>query len=71
MGPDSDVDLLVIKPGRFRRGRVTDAIYRSLRGAGAPVDVVLVSVDEVDRYGNEPCIVIAPALREGRVVYGT
>jgi predicted nucleotidyltransferase len=70
MGPHSDVDLLVIKPGRFRRGRLTEAIYRSLRGAGAPVDVVVVSPDDVDRYGEDSCMVIAPALREGKVVYG-
>ena len=33
-GPDSDLDLLVIKPGHYHRGRVTDAIYRSLIGVG-------------------------------------
>jgi predicted nucleotidyltransferase len=70
MGRNSDVDLLVVKRGKFHRGRMTDAIYRNLRGSGAPVDVVLVSVDETERFRNEPSVVIAPALREGKVVYG-
>ena len=35
MGPNSDVDLLVVKSGRFHRGRLTEAIYRGLR-SGRP-----------------------------------
>jgi uncharacterized protein len=68
-GPDSDLDLLVIKPGRYHRGRLTDAIYRSLIGVGQAVDVVVVTPEDVDRYRNALGLVIAPALREGRVVY--
>jgi predicted nucleotidyltransferase len=66
---DSDVDLLVVKSGRFQRGRLVDAIYRNLRGAGAPVDVIVVTPEEVERYRNDPCLIIAPALKEGKVVY--
>jgi hypothetical protein len=40
MGPNSDVDLLVVKPGRFNRRRVTAKIYDQLYGAEAAVDVV-------------------------------
>jgi predicted nucleotidyltransferase len=43
MGPNSDIDLLVIKAGRFNRWRLTTAIYRHLRGKGAPVDIVVVT----------------------------
>lgn len=69
MGPDSDLDLLVIKGGKFNRDRVTVAIYRELRGKGAPVDVVVVTPEEVERYRETHCLVICPALREGKVVY--
>jgi uncharacterized protein len=34
MGPNSDVDLLVIKRGRFHRGRLTEKIYMNLFGVG-------------------------------------
>ena len=71
MGPDSDVDLLVIKGGKFDRARVTTAIYRQMYGADAAVDVIVVTPEEVERYRNTHCLVICPALREGKVVYGS
>ena len=71
MRADSDVDLLVVKCGRFHRGRLVDAIYRNLRGAGAPVDVIVVTPAEVERYGGDPYLIIASALKDGKVVYGT
>ena len=69
MGPDSDVDLLVIKGGKFKRWHVLTAIHRQLRGKEAAVDVVLVTPEEVDRYRDTHCMVICPALEEGKVVY--
>jgi uncharacterized protein len=71
MGPNSDVDLLVIKGGKYDRGKVTTDIYRHLPGAHAAVDVVVVTPEEIERYRDTPCLVIYPAVREGRVVYGT
>jgi uncharacterized protein len=68
MGPDSDLDLLIIKGGRFNRHRVTTAIYRNLSGA-IGVDAVVVTPEEVERYRDTHCLVICPALREGKVVY--
>jgi predicted nucleotidyltransferase len=70
MGPDSDLDLLVIKGGKFHHWRLLAMIYRQLRDAEAAVDVVLVTTEEVERYGDSPFLVIYPALREGKVVYG-
>ena len=69
MGPDSDLDLLVIKGGKFHRDRVTVAIYRELRGKGAPVDIVVVTPEEIERYRHAHCLVICPAIEEGRIVY--
>src|SRR5260370_42690564 len=68
MGPDSDIDLLVIKRGKFNRHRVTVAIYDHLSGEAA-VDVVVVTPEEVERYRDTHCLVICPALREGTVIY--
>jgi predicted nucleotidyltransferase len=68
-GPDSDLDLLVIKPGDYHRGRLTEEIYVSLIGAGQAVDVVVVTPEDVERYRDARGLVIGPALREGRVIY--
>ena len=70
MGPDSDIDILVIKKGRFSHDRVTKAIYQKLSGEAA-VDVVVASTTDVERYRDAFCLVICPALREGKVIYET
>jgi hypothetical protein len=48
-----------------------EAIYRGLRGAGAAVDVVVVMPEEIQRYRDDPYLIVASALRGGRVVYGS
>lgn len=69
MGPDSDIDLLVIKAGRFNYWRAYDLITRELRGKRAPVDIVLITAKDAQRYCDTPGLVICPALQEGKVVY--
>lgn len=69
MGPHSDVDLLVIKSGEFDQSRLTGDIYVNLHGVGQAVDVILVTAEQVERYRHTHCLVIAPALREGKEVY--
>ena len=69
LGPNSDIDLLVIKGGEYDPGRLAEQIYLRLHGAAAAVDVIVVTPEEVERYKNSFCLVIYPALREGMVVY--
>jgi predicted nucleotidyltransferase len=69
MGPHSDVDLLVIKRGKFHQGDLTGKIYMNLHGVGQAVDVILVTPEQVERYRNTHFLVIAPALQEGKEVY--
>jgi predicted nucleotidyltransferase len=69
MGPNSDVDLLVIKRGEYHQGHLTGDIYMNLHGVGQAVDVILVTPEQVERYRDTNCLVIAPALRQGREVY--
>ena len=68
MGPNSDVDLLVIKAGAHRLD-LAGQIYRNLHGVGEAVDVVVVTPEDVERYRESPALVIAHALREGKVIY--
>jgi predicted nucleotidyltransferase len=70
MRPDSDIDLLVIKSGKFDHWRLLTTIYRHLRGEGAAVDVVLATPEDIRLYGDSPYLVFYRALREGTVVYG-
>ena len=68
MGPNSDVDVLVVKSGVHRR-RLAQAIYMNLIGVGQAVDVVVVTPEDIERYKDSFALVIEPALREGEVVY--
>jgi predicted nucleotidyltransferase len=68
IGPNSDLDLLVVKSDAHRR-RLAQAIYMNLFGVGRAVDVVVVTPEDVERYKDAFALVIEPALREGKVVY--
>ena len=69
MGPDSDIDLLVIKNGEFDAGALTEEIYMQLIGVGQAVDVVVVSATDAKRYRDSPYFIVYPALQQGKEVY--
>lgn len=69
LGPDSDIDLLVVKAGVPHRGRLAEEIYLGLFGIAAPVDVIVVTPEDVEAYREAVGTVIRPALREGRELY--
>ena len=68
MGPNSDIDLLIIKEGADALNLMA-RIYRKLHGVGAAVDAIVVSPHDVERFKDSHALIIKPALREGRVVY--
>jgi len=68
MDMHSDMDFLVVKSGAHRR-RLAQAIYMNLFGINQGVDIIVVTPDDIERYRDVFCLVIEPALREGRVVY--
>ena len=69
LGPDSDIDVLVIMPDGVHRGHTTEKIYRELWGFGVAKDVVVVTDSDVRERGHDPFMVIRQALAEGREVY--
>jgi len=69
MGPDSDLDLLVVMPDGAHRRQTAQKIYRSLSGIGIAKDIVVVTESDISNYGENPSLVIYPALKEGRELY--
>jgi len=69
MRPDSDLDLLVIVRGPVHRRAIAQGIYRNLHGFPLPVDVVVATEQDVERYGDSVGTILRPALREGEVIY--
>ncbi|VUZ86280.1 hypothetical protein MELA_02680 [Candidatus Methylomirabilis lanthanidiphila] len=69
MGPNSDVDLLVVMPDGVHRRRTAQDLYRSLTGMGIAKDIVVATESDIRSYGDNPSLVLFPALREGRELY--
>ena len=69
MGPDSDIDLLVVVRDGVHRRRTAQALYRSLTGLGFAKDLVVATESDLRDFGNEPSFVFADALREGKELY--
>jgi predicted nucleotidyltransferase len=69
LGPDSDLDVLVVMPDGVHRGRTAEEIYRQLWGFGVAKDIVVVTDSDVLKYSDDPFRVIKCALEEGRELY--
>jgi uncharacterized protein len=69
MGPYSDLDLLVIKSGDYNSIEMAQQIHGNMWGVDYAVDIIVVTPENIKRYGNSIGLVYRPALREGRVIY--
>lgn len=69
LGPDSDVDLLVVKTGVPHRRRLAQQIYRNLFGITVPVDVIVVTPEDIEAFRDKVGTIIGPALQEGKEIY--
>lgn len=69
LGPHSDLDLLVVVPSGVHRRKTAQQIYRHLIGVDFPIDVVVVTQEDVEEFKDHAGTVIQPALAEGRIVY--
>jgi predicted nucleotidyltransferase len=69
MGPDSDIDLLIIVEGPVDRRCLSRKIYRRMLGVGQAVDIIVATLDDIERYGHSIGLIYRPALEEGEEVY--
>jgi predicted nucleotidyltransferase len=69
MGPNSDLDILVVMPDGTHRREASRTIFQALRGLGIPKDIVVVTEQDVHQYGDNPSLVLKPALEEGKELY--
>ena len=65
----SDFDYLVIEPEVQNRAREMVRLRRALRSLPVPVDVLVYSRAEVERWRHEPGTALYWAMREGKVVH--
>lgn len=67
---NSDLDLLIIKDSkipRYKRGR---EIRKYLRGTGIPMDIIVYTNEEIEKWKNVKEAFITQIISKGRVIYG-
>lgn len=69
MGPDSDIDLLVVMPDGTHRRRTMEEAHCLFTGLPFPVDVVVATPSDIERHAHSPGYIYATVLREGRELY--
>lgn len=72
-GPDSDVDLLIVeKESSFQDGSrwsESSRIRKALWRFPVPIDVLLFTPEEIEKWKDSTNHVIARSMREGKVLY--
>ncbi|MBI3734881.1 MAG: nucleotidyltransferase domain-containing protein [Chloroflexi bacterium] len=68
-GPDSDIDLLVIADEIESPRSESVRLRRALRGLGVPIDVIVATPQQIERYRDAIGLIYRSALREGEVIY--
>ena len=66
---ECDIDLLVVKKGVPHRRRLAQEIYVSLIGIPVPVDVIVVTPEDVQELKDAIGTIIPAALTEGIEIY--
>jgi len=69
MGPDSDLDVLVVMPNGTHRRKTAQQLYRQIRGLGVPFDIVVATSEDLEVHRSNPGLIYQTILREGTEVY--
>ena len=68
MGPDSDLDLLIVKSDVHRLA-TAQMIEHSLTGITIPTDIVVATPKDIEVHRDTIGLIYRPALKEGKILY--
>jgi len=68
MGPDSDLDLLIVKSDVHRLA-TAQMIEHSLTGITIPTDIVVATPKDIEVHKDAIGLIYRPALQEGKILY--
>ena len=69
MGPNSDLDVLVIMPDGTHRRNTTRLLHRRLYGFGFAKDIIVATESDISEHEDNPSLIYRQALREGKAIY--
>jgi len=68
-GPDSDADLLIVMPVNGSKRQQAVQMDLALEGIPIPIDLVVVTPEEVQKYRDAVGTIIHEAVQDGKVLY--
>jgi predicted nucleotidyltransferase len=69
IGPDSDIDALVVMPEGTYRRKTAQFLYRCICGLGIPFDILVVTPQDLERHKDNIGLIYRTILREGYEAY--
>ncbi len=69
MGPDSDIDILVVMPEGTHRRHTMEWLHGLFSGLPFPVDVIVSTPTDLEKYRQTAGLIYSTVLREGRELY--
>jgi predicted nucleotidyltransferase len=69
MGPDSDVDVLVVMPDGTHRRHTAQHLYRTIRGIKLPYDIMVATPSDLEEQKDNIGLIYYTILEEGRELY--
>lgn len=69
MGPDSDLDVLVVMPDGTHRLKTAQYLYKQLFGFGVQIDILVATPGVLEQHKNNIGLIYRTVLAEGREIY--
>ena len=69
MRPDSDIDVLVVRPEGAHRRRTAQELHERLFGFPLPVDILVATPVDLEKHQDNLGLIYHKILREGREIY--
>jgi len=68
-GPDSDIDLMIVMPNGTHRRHTRQKLHRDIPGIGVPLDLLVATPEDFEKYGEHPSLIYKYVLSEGKEIY--
>ncbi len=69
MGPDSDIDVIVVMPEGTHRRHTMELLHGFFSGLPYPVDAIVSTPTDLEKYRQTTGLIYSTVLREGKDLY--
>jgi predicted nucleotidyltransferase len=69
VGPDSDVDVLVVMPEGTHRRHTAQHLYLEIKGIVFPFDILVATPGDLEKHRHNPGLIYKTILEEGKTLY--